>query len=161
MSKFIATSYGYPVYSFIFNDLEEYEDKAEEYKICFDCEEWQIEVLESDTPQCYQDKINQNNIEFWLDNEDDVIANPIAAEFLIGLGGDWQDNIEQYLDDVCIYSGKISDYAEELAEECTPESERGDYWEYIDWERVAQDGVCGSDYIEIQSGEWVVNANDF
>lgn len=160
MSKFVAVSVGCPNCVFHFDSVEEFEEKAEEYKKHF-VEEWSIEVLESDAPVCYQNEISQNNLEFWLDNEDLAAENPIAVEFLIDLGGDWQDNIENHLEDVMVYMGQIAEYAKELAEDSTPKPDRGLYWEYIDWERVANEGECSGNYVEIQPREWVVNANSF
>ena len=150
ITKLVAVPYDITAPAFYFNDIEEYQDKLDAH--C--SEEFEIQFIDgSGIALWLSDVINiaQCNIEKYFDllDEVDTEEKVIALKYLISVGFDLDEAIATY-QDVHVYHGDPEEYVAHYYEESgllhgVPECVAN----YIDYEAIANDWLCGGDIIEI------------
>lgn len=92
-----------------------------------------------------------------LNNDND--PDHVALDFLVNHLNYDLDDIESKLDDVCIFTGSRSDYAEELTAECGREVP--DWLSYyIDYDAMGRDMEINGEIVEISHHVYVTGSQD-
>lgn len=154
-NQYHATPYDISATGFYFNSFEDYEAKAATHKNAYGepVEEYEIQFIDGDNHALFKALgVNQANLEKWfdefedLDDEDEIKAIYLAKDL-----GCSMDEVLGHLDDVCLFEGHATDYAEQYLEESglldeVPESMRY----YIDTEAFARDLLLSGDITEVE-----------
>ncbi len=161
MTEFYAQPYSLDHTGFYFDSLEAFEAGMEKLNK-LNCEEVEIQFIDGDdhlADLAKEAEINQANINLWFETLDDL--DKFEAQqltYLLERGFNLDDALERY-EEVCIYHGTATTYAQELVEETTeiPESLRY----YIDYEAIARDMKINGEIEEIEYEIIVTNGYDF
>ena len=161
MTTFYAQPYSLDHTGFYFESIEEFETGMEKLNK-IGCEEVEIQFIDGDDHQAAlanEAGINQANITLWFETLDDLDSfEAIRLTFLLERGFDLDDALRRF-EEVCIYQGRASDYAQELIEDTTQIPENLQY--YIDYEAIARDMRLNGEIEEIDSETLVTNAYEF
>jgi len=150
-----ATPYDVSASGFYFTDYEEYLAKAKNHKNDYGdiIDEVEIQFIDGDNYQLFNALgINQVNLEQWFNrfeqlDGDDLIKTVYLAEYT---GEDMSDILDK-LDDVCLFEGTSTEYAEEYINDCGLLSELPEHLHYyFDVEAFARDMVLSGDITEVE-----------
>lgn len=164
-----ANPYNIDAMGFYFSSLEEYETKAENLVDSYGnpVEEFEIDFITgSESEQFLFDAINvnQSNLEEFFNCVDEYSFDDdqlIAGKYLRD-NGHTIDSIIENIDNVQVFEGSASDYAYEFISDCHNLDEMmGTLASYFDYDKFANDLICGGDIVEIGYNLFVTNANDF
>ena len=155
MSNYHATPYDVSASGFYFDDYEEYLAKAKNHKNEYGdvIDEFEIQFIDGDNYQLFNALgINQANLKTWFDdfedlNGEDLIKAIYLAEYCAENISDILDN----LDDVSLFEGTVTEYAEEYINDCGLLSDLPEQLHYyFDVEAFGRDMVLGGDITEIE-----------
>jgi len=144
---------------FYFSSLDEYNDLSEKHP----CEEFEVMFIDGDNPKLFASaQISQGNLETWFDNlehisDDDDKAIQLGY-LLVDIGYKLDDAIERS-DEVCLFHGSASDYAEELFGDCYDIPQH--LIHYIDYEKIARDLEIEGAISEFSYRIYITNSNEF
>ena len=154
-NSYHATPYDVSASGFYFNDYEEYLAKAKNHKNDYGdiIDEVEIQFIDGDNYQLFNALgINQANLEQWfnrfeqLDGED-LIKTVYLAEYC----GENISDILDKLDDVSLFEGTATEYAEEYINDCGLLSDLPEQLHYyFDVEAFGRDMVLGGDITEVE-----------
>ena len=141
---------------FYFSSLDEYNELSEKHP----CEEFEVMFIDGDNPKLFASaQISQCNLEAWFEDLEHISDDPaIQICYLLDIGFKLSDAIER-ADEVCIFHGSASDYAEELFDDCYDIPEH--LINYIDYEKVARDLEIEGSISEVAYNVYVTNSNEF
>lgn len=154
MSNYHATPYDVSAAGFYFDDYEEYQTKARNYKNDFGekVDEFEIQFIDGDNYQLFNALgINQANLQQWFNDFENLEGEElIKAIYLAEYSGEKMSDILDNLDNVGLFEGNAKEYAEEYLEDSgllsdLPENLRY----YFDVEAFARDMILGGDISEI------------
>ncbi|MBL4800364.1 MAG: antirestriction protein ArdA [Emcibacter sp.] len=150
-----ATPYDVSASGFYFSNYEEYIAKAKNHKNDYGdvIDEVEIQFIDGDNYQLFNALgINQANLEQWFNrfeqlDGDDFIKAVYLAEYT---GADMSDILDN-LDDVSLFEGTATEFAEEYINDCGLLSELPENLRYyFDVEAFARDMVLGGDITEVE-----------
>jgi len=153
-----ANPYNSHYEGFYFSSIDEYNDLSEKHP----CEEFEVMFIDGDNPKLFASaQISQGNLETWFEDlepisDDDNKA--IQIMYLLDIGYKLDDAIERF-DEVCIFHGSASDYAEELFEDCYDIPEH--LIHYIDYEKIARNLEIEGSITEFSYQVFITNSNEF
>jgi len=155
MSNYHATPFDTSASGFYFDDYEEYLSKAKNHKNDYGdiIDEFRIQFIDGDNYQLFNAlDINQANLEQWFDNFEQLSGEElIKAIYLAEYCAENISDIPDKLDDVCLFEGTATEYAEEYIEDCGLLSELPENLRYyFDVEAFARDMVLGGDITEVE-----------
>lgn len=161
MTTFYAQPYSLDHTGFYFESLEEFETGMETLNKR-GCEEVELQFIDGESHHAALAKaaeMNQANITLWFETLDDLDEQDATRlTFLLERGFRLEDALDRY-EEVCLYKGRPSDYAQELIEETTQIPENLRY--YIDYDAIARDMRLNGEIEEIDGDTLVTNAYDF
>lgn len=161
MTEFYAQPYSIDHTGFFFDSPETFEAGMEKLNQKR-CEEVEIQFIDGDdhlASLAKDARINQANIDLWfetLDDLDETQAQQLC--YLLDRSFTLEDSLDRY-EEVCIYTGSATDYAQELIEETTDIPDNLRY--YIDYEAIARDMKINGEIEEIDRETIVTNGYDF
>ncbi len=161
--KLYAQPYSYEHNGFYFENQQEFDAAMERLK-AQGCEEVEIQYIDGDVydtrmieglaNKCGHDFELLFSIEYMKEIEQ------VALSFLfdVGYGLNLEDMIAK-IDDVCVFEGKLEDYAYDLLNDCNTIPDYLSH--YIAYDRFANDLKLGGDVTIMDGGYIVTNPNDF
>jgi antirestriction protein len=161
MTTFYAQPYSTDHTGFYFESIDQYETGMKRLNKQ-GCEEVEIQFIDGEEHQARMAAavtIYQCNVHRWfeeLDDLDDTAATQIS--FLLDLGYSIADAMDRY-EDVCLFAGKASDYADDIINETTEIPEGLAY--YIDYDAIARDMQINGEINELEHELIVTNAHEF
>lgn len=159
MTTLCATPYNLDSTFWYFESAEEFEEK---FANNLPTEEYEIQYIDGHNSSLFsQASIDQSSINTWfdeLDHIDDDSENGLGISYLLGLGYTLSDAIER-ADEVLLHKGKISDYVFDFFNEINeiPSNLAG----YIDYDKIQRDMEIEGEIVELKSGIYVTNSNEF
>lgn len=161
MTTFYAQPYSLDHTGFYFESLEEFEAGMEKLNKR-GCEEVEVQLIDGENHHAALAEaagINQANIALWFETLEDFDAHDATRLiFLLERGFRLDDALNRY-EEVCLYTGRPANHAQELIEETTQIPENLRY--YIDYEAIARDMRLNGEIEEIDGDTVVTNAYDF
>ncbi|KXS30903.1 MAG: Uncharacterized protein AWT59_2977 [Candidatus Gallionella acididurans] len=152
--SYFAQPYSLDAAGFYFNDLTDYEEKAEACKDRWGnpVEEFEIQYIDGDDGALFNAcGINQANLGTWFNDVEVLDDNEKAALFyLVSMTGYSVADALDKIDDVNLYSGHLEDAAEELFDECYAQSIPENLRNYIDYKAFANDCQQSGDMCEFE-----------
>ena len=152
-SSYFAQPYNLSATGFYFEDLDDYNAKAEGLRDDYGqpVEEFELQYIDGDHARLFNAlRVSQASLADWfdlLDDLDDDEDRYLIACHLADMGYA-VDDLSQHWDDYRIYRGTAADYAEEVVSECYEVP--GNLEAYIDYERLGRDMVLGGDITELE-----------
>ncbi|QFT68631.1 antirestriction protein ArdA [Labrenzia sp. ac12] len=152
-ASYFAQPYNLGAVGFYFEDLEDYQSKAEGLRD--DCgnpvEEFELQYIDGDHARLFSAlNISQAYLSDWFDLLDELGDDEdryLIACHLADMGYDIGE-LSRRWDDYRVYRGTAGDYAEEIVSECYEVP--GNLAFYIDYERLGRDMVLGGDITELE-----------
>jgi hypothetical protein len=149
-----ATPYDITAAGFYFHDYEEYLAKAENHRNRFGdpVEEYEIQFIDGNNYTLFDRLgINQGNLERWFDDFEEIDGDEfIKAVYLAEYLGYDMDTILDRLDDIHLFEGTATEYAEQYLEDTGMLAEIPEHLRfYFDTEAFARDMLYGGDIDEV------------
>jgi len=150
-----ATPYDISAMGFYFKTLDEYGAKAKKHRNEYGdpVEEYEIQFIDGDNYQLFNALgVNQANLEKWFENYEDLDGDDlIKATYLAEYINADIDEILNQLDDVSLFEGTASEYAENYIDDtgllnALPENLQF----YFDTDAFARDMVMSGDISEVE-----------
>ena len=143
---------------FYFSSLDEYNELSEKHP----CEEFEVMFIDGDNPKLFASaQISQGNLETWFDDLEPISdddSKSIQIIFLLDIGYNLNDALARH-DEVCLFLGSASDYAEELFEDCYEIP--AFLSSYISYCKLASDLELEGTLTEVKFNVYVTNSNEF
>ena len=161
MTEFYAQPYSIEHTGFYFGSPERFEAGMEKLNKK-GCEEVEIQFIDGEdhlVRLAGAANVGQGSVDTWfedLEDLDETEATQII--FLIDLGYSLSDAMNRY-EEVYLFNGTASDYADELINDTTEVPENLRY--YIDYDAIARDMQINGEITEIGYHLIVTNANEF
>ncbi|MCF6238051.1 MAG: antirestriction protein ArdA [Candidatus Marinimicrobia bacterium] len=155
MSNYHATPYDISASGFYFNNYEEYIARAKNHKNDYGdvIDEVEIQFINGDNYQLFNALgINQANLEQWFNDFEELEGEElIKVIYLAEYCAENISDILDKLDDVSLFEGTATEYAEEYINDCGLLSELPENLRYyFDVEAFARDMVLGGDITEVE-----------
>ena len=161
MTEFYAQPYSIEHTGFYFGSPERFEAGMEKLNKK-GCEEVEIQFIDGEdhlVRLAEAANVGQGSVDTWfedLEDLDETEATQII--FLLDLGYSLSDAMDRY-EEVYLFNGTASDYADELINDTTEVPENLRY--YIDYDAIARDMQINGEITEIGYHLIVTNANEF
>jgi hypothetical protein len=154
MTTLHATPYNIDATGFYFDDMEDYQCKANKHHDSYSnlVEEFEIQFIDGDDATLFEAcGIDQSNLNVWFDDIEFLQDyEKVNLYYLVGCAGYTLSQGLDKLDEPCITQSRLKDAALELFDECylhtIPESVRY----YIDYDSFARDCELGGDMVEFE-----------
>jgi len=161
MTTLFAQSYASAHIGFYFENLTEYCELIDSLQ-ARGYEEFEIQFIDGEPEQAALFEsvgISQASIQFWfehLDHLDEKEA--LQLTFLLNCGYELTDALQRY-NDVSLYFGGSSDYAQDFIEDTSDIPSH--LANYIDYDAIARDMEINGEITEVAHDTYVTNALEF
>lgn len=153
-----AVPYDTSASAFYFSTIDEYREK---YAKRTPVEEYELQFIDGDNPKLFSEAgICQSNLENWfqsIESIEDDSDDGISIRYLLSMGYSLTDALSRF-EEVMVFRGKPSDYANEIYEYSgIPEHLAN----YIDYDAIARDMEINGEIAEFSYEIIITNAQEF